>query len=376
MKRILPFFAGILLVSCNGAPKLNLTLANSDINNGKMLLKQHNETVITQPVKDGKASYNQALQSPGYYDMALVDNNKPLGSKKMFTLYLENTNYLIEPQNNSYPKIISGSKIQQQLTDYYQLESQMAGKLDARIDVMIKYLQSQEVKNMPPKQRAALYENTRKMQTERRKLEPEILTSYLKTHPNSLAAAHILAEQYLDEYASQYAGVYAMLSDSAKNTDDGIKVGNKVAALVKLLPGATAAEITGQTPDGKPFDRHTLKAKVILVEFWKSGSVLIDQNHAKMSNGIIITPRDREQFAAISVSLDTDKAAWLKNAPKNTDKWVQVTDLKGNTSPNVTNWKIKAVPTYFLLDGNWKLLQANINLIDVDQAVHDYLNKK
>ncbi len=376
MKRILPFLAGLLLASCNSNPKLSLTLSNSDISSGKMMLTQYNETVLTQPVKDGKASIEQPLQSPGYYDIVLIDDTKPLNSKKKFTLYLENTNYLIEPQNNNYPKVISGSKTQQQLTDYYQLQNQMAGKLDAKIDSMTKYLESQEVKNMPPKQRAGLYEKTRKLQTERRKLEPEILTNYLEAHPNSLAASHILAEQYLDEYASQYAAVYARLSDSAKNTDDGIKVGNKVAVLVKLLPGATAADIKGQTPDGKAFNHHDIKAKVILVEFWKSGSVVAEQNHAKMSNGLIITPRDREQFATISVSLDTDKATWLKNSPKNTAKWIQVTDLKGNASANVTNWKIKAVPTYFLLDGNWKLLQANINLIDVDQAVHDYLNKK
>ncbi|TWR28659.1 hypothetical protein FPZ42_05495 [Mucilaginibacter achroorhodeus] len=376
MKRYAFIILIAVLTACKSTPKLQLTITDKSIANGKITLSQFNETILTQNIKDGEGKVAQPLAAPGYYDIAVTDDSKPLSAKRKFTLYLENVDYNVEPQAAGYPTVTTNSKTQQQLSAYYQLENEMAGKLDHTIDSMVKYLDTREVKDMQPKERAALYAKTRDLQQQRREMEPKILTAYLKANPNSQAAAHILAEQYLDEYAQQYADVYSMLTDSAKNTDDGIKVGNKVAVLVKLIPGSVAADIVGQTTDGKPFDKKAIKAKVILVEFWKSGSPVIEQNHAKMANGLILTESDRQKFATISVSIDTDKATWLKNAPKSTDKWIQVSDLKGNESPNVANWKIKAVPTYFLLDDNWRLLQANIALQDVDQAVHDYFNKK
>jgi hypothetical protein len=53
-----------------------------------------------------------------------------------------------------------------------------------------------------------------------------------------------------------------------------------------------------------------------------------------------------------------------------------VADFKGDSSPNVANWQIKTIPAYFLVDGQWHILKANIDLADVDQFVHDYLKKK
>lgn len=376
MKPYFIIIAGVLLSACNKPSKLNLTLADKSIVGGKMMLSQFNETVLTQDIKDGLAKIEQTMPTPGYYDITVTDDSKPLSAKRKFTLYLENGDYTVEPQVTGYPKVTTSSKTQQQLGQYYKLEYEMAGKLDHTIDSMVRYLDTREVKEMDKKERAKLYEQTRNLQHDRRKMEPEILTAYLKKDPKSIAAAHIIAEQYLDEFAQEYADVYSMLTDSAKNSDDGLKVGNKVSVLVKLIPGSVAAEIVGQTPDGKAFDRKAIKAKVILVEFWKSGSPVIERNHAKMTNGLILTSSDREKFAAISVNIDTDKATWLKNAPANNEKWIQVSDLKGNESPNVANWKIKAVPTYFLLDESWHLLQSNIDLQDVDQAVHDYFNKK
>lgn len=61
----------------------------------------------------------------------------------------------------------------------------MAGKLDHTIDSMVKYLDTREVKDMQPKERAALYAKTRDLQQQRREMEPKILTAYLKANPTA-----------------------------------------------------------------------------------------------------------------------------------------------------------------------------------------------
>ncbi|MFD0795270.1 TlpA family protein disulfide reductase [Mucilaginibacter litoreus] len=367
--------AVLMLTACTSSSKLELTLNASNIRAGKLILTQYNEQVFTQSIKDGEATIDMPVQTPGYYQLTIIDEAKPLSDKRSFTIYLEDNKYKIdlEDPGSSYPQITSTSKTQQELSDYYKLENKMAGTLNHTIDSLLAYIDTREAKALPPKERTALINKTRGYQIKRRKLEPKILMEYVSKNPNSKAAAHIIAEQYIDEYAQEYATIYSKLSEEAKSTDDAIKVANKVSVLSKLVAGSIAPEITGTLPNGKLFNKESLKGKLVLVEFWKAGSEVISRNHAKMANGLILTASDRPKFAMVSVSLDNDKAAWNKAIIHGKPGWVNVSDFKGDQSPNVTNWQIKAVPVYYLLDENWKVLKAGIDLIDVDQAVHDYL---
>ncbi|WP_454804166.1 thioredoxin-like domain-containing protein [Mucilaginibacter phyllosphaerae] len=373
--RYYPLLAIALLLSACNAPKADLTFKAAGIKSGTIQLRRGNEILLTKEIKDGSAAINKPIDTPGYYNVTVIDDAKTLSAKNNFEVYLENGSYTIEPKegNKAYPVITSGSKTQQQLSDYYKVTDEMAGSLDHTIDSLLNYLDSREVRNLGKKERSALIVKTRGYQIERRKAEPGILEAYLKKHPDNTVAAHIMAQQYVDEYPAEYNTLLNKLSAEAKKTPDGQTVTDKLSLLVKLLPGSVAPNITGVTLDGKPFNKKAIKAKVILVEFWVSKSELSEQNHAKMLNSLILGDNDRKQFAMVSVSTDTDEKVWKSAIQQSNLNWPQVTDLKGDSSPNVANWKIKAVPSYFLVDGSWHILKANIDIIDVDQEVHDYL---
>jgi hypothetical protein len=366
----------LLLTACNKIPKVELNFKAAGIKTGTILLSQFKETLLSQDIKDGAATISKPIQAPGYYDITIIDNDKPLNSKTTFNIYLENGSYTIDLKPDTkegYPTITSGSKVQQQLSDYYKVENEIAGDLNRTINSSLNYLDSKEISALSKKAHSALITKTRDYQIERRKLEPKILDTYVTKHPNNVVAAHIMGQQFMDEYPVEYNNVFKKLTAEAKATEDGQKVTDKLSILVKLLPGSEAPDIAGITPDGKAFDKRSIKAKVILVEFWVSNSQLSQMNHSKILNGLIIGNNDKKNFGVVSISTDKDRDIWKRAVKTSNLNWPQVADFKGDVSPNVANWKITAVPSYFLVDSKWRIIKPNIDIATVDDEVHNYL---
>ncbi|QHS55025.1 hypothetical protein GWR56_05535 [Mucilaginibacter sp. 14171R-50] len=364
-----------LIVACNNTPKFEVTI-KSHVTNGSIILSKGKEQLLTQPLTNGSATITTPVESPRYYTLSIIDSDKPLSAKNNFEVYLENGKYIIDAKANTkgvYPEITSTSKTQQQLSDYYKTENEIAGGLNHSIDSMLVVIDSHAAREQSKKERSALFKKTRDLQTQRRKLEPKILDAYISRHPDNVVAPHIMSLQYMDEYPVEYNKLLSKLPDDAKKTSDGQSVADKLSVLVKLLPGSEAPDIIGEMPDGKEFTRLPFKGKLTLVEFWISGNRLCQLNHAKIAKGLIITDSDKKHFAVVSVSIDAYPQVWKRAVKQNNLTWPQVADFKGNNSPNVANWKITNVPRYFLVDGNWRIIKPNIDILDVDQEVHDYL---
>ena len=98
-------------------------------------------------------------------------------------------------------------------------------------------------------------------------------------------------------------------------------------------------------------------------------------NHSKILNGLIIGDSDKKRFGVVSISTDKDQDVWKRAIKTSNLNWPQVADFKGDISPNVANWKITAVPSYFLVDSKWRIIKPNIDIVTVDDEVHNYLLK-
>jgi hypothetical protein len=131
----------------------------------------------------------------------------------------------------------------------------------------------------------------------------------------------------------------------------------------------------GQTADGKPFDASTINKKLILVEFWRADNEDAGINHRNLLHDNF-TPLINKDFTVVSVSLDTVKDVWKAALAKDGMTWTQVCDLKGESSPNFTNWQIAKIPSYYLVDNNWKILYRDISYGDVALTVDSLLHPK
>ncbi|RFZ81401.1 hypothetical protein DYU05_19155 [Mucilaginibacter terrenus] len=366
----------LLLLACNKPSGLKLTVKAPEIANGIVIIKQNGQEVINEPFKNGQLNLAPQLQSPGYYTLTLFNTDKAIKNNMSYDIYLDNSEYNIEVNTanpDTYPKIETASATQRELSEYYAGEYKATSRIVEQIDSAKRRLATNEVSRLSKSERNKLYESARALQKKQRELQLDVLKQYVDKHPKTAIGAHIMANQYFVEDPAAYYAIFQKLSDSIKNSDDGLNISNKLMPLVNMIAGAEAPQITGNTPDGKPFNKKQVGNKVILVEFWEPDNDMSQLTHERIVPGIILTPADRKYFSVVSVSVGDDAAAWKKAIKGNHVAWVQVSDNKGDASPNVSSWGIKKLPAFFLLDKNWKILKPNIAFEEVDTEVHEYL---
>jgi hypothetical protein len=372
---LLAFFA----VGCNKDKRGEITFAGSTpgIKNGVFIVKTLGDsTAYGQNIKDGKLPENKhLLKEPGYYNMNITDEDNN-DNHEPFEVYLEKGTYTIQTEQGKlykYPKITSPSKIQEQLSAFYSLSDKLV--VDTRLQ--IKQL-NDELKAKGNSMAKSDYVNLlgRISEAENKMLQNNVLAfkEFLKQYPESEISTHLMEKlNYEDDPASYYA-IYKTLTPAAKNTDEGKEIGDKLSHLIKLVVGVKAPAIYGKTPAGKTFDSTTMHKKLLLVDFWRAGNDFSRQNHEKMIT-LLSNVKDKSSFGILSVSLDSKPDWWTTAIKDDHMDWPQVSDLKGDDSPNAVNWSITSIPTYYLLDSHWVIVERNINIANVDFEVSDYLQK-
>ncbi|MDF2434252.1 MAG: hypothetical protein JWP44_3883 [Mucilaginibacter sp.] len=377
MKHLYILLTAFLLTGCIKRASVEFAGTTPGIKNGVFIVKTAGDsTLYGENIKDGKFTMAaKQLKYPDYYRMNITDNDNN-DTHEPFEIYLEDGKYVIETQAGQlykYPKITSPSKIQDQLSAFYTLTD----KLSLDVQNEIKQLKN-DVKtkgnSLSPAAYTALLNKLTLAENNLRANNVNAFSQFVKQYPNSVVSAHLMSKlNYEDDPVSFYA-IYKTLTQEAKNTDEGKEIGEKLSHLVKLMPGVKAPSISGNTPDGKPFDPKAVNGKVILVDFWRASNTISRQNHQRMKD-IISQFKNKNDLQVVSISLDT-KADWWKTAVnEDSIDWPQVSDLKGDDSPNAANWSVTTIPTYYLLDSKWNIIERNIDIGSVYLETSDYLKK-
>lgn len=369
--------AAVVLSGCIKSTTIEFSGTTPGIKDGVFVVKTTGDsTVYGENIKDGKfkASKHQ-LKYPDYYMMNIIDNNNN-DNHEPYEVYLEPGTYIIETEEGKlfkYPKITSMSKIQNELSAYYNLSNKMNEASQKEVSEIKDEIKKKQ-NSSSQVEYTQLLNKLGAAETSAASSNVATFKEFVKENPNSVASAHIMSKlNYEDDPVSFYA-VFQTLSETAKNSDDGKEIGDKLGHLIKLIAGATAPTIAGKTSDGKTFDAKTINKKVILIDFWRAGNEISRQNHQQIID-ILGDPKIRANMAVVSISLDTKLDWWTTAIDQDHLTWTNISDLKGDDSPNAANWSITKIPTYYLLDRNWKIIDRDISMSNVNFEVTDYLKK-
>lgn len=122
-------------------------------------------------------------------------------------------------------------------------------------------------------------------------------------------------------------------------------------------------DIVLATPDGDSVSISSLRGKVVLVEFWKSSSVICTEENCYYFEPIYQEYKDKG-FEVYAVSLDTNREDWVNGIERDKLPWIQVSDLIGDDSPLVDLCNIEhidSLPATYLLDQNGRVIDKNVN---------------
>jgi thiol-disulfide isomerase/thioredoxin len=136
-----------------------------------------------------------------------------------------------------------------------------------------------------------------------------------------------------------------------------------------LLLGEVAPNIQVYDPGGKPITLHDVESDYLVIYFWDSECSFCRQATPKLKEAY--RNLRSESVKVFSVNTETDREKWLSVISDYDVDWIHVNDVQ-NRSGFRDKYNIYAIPQFFILDKNKKILAKDIAAEHIEQFIrHD-----
>lgn len=314
----------------------------------KVLLYQNNELLDSAFLDEsGEFKFSRVSPEPEFFNLSIGDHGATFiaqnGDELAFT-------FDIAAPTTEYT--VSGSEESEKLREFNQISSKYT-----KIFVAIQDEFVQKVSANP-----ALQDSLNK-----------VLSPRFEENLNAYSQA---ALDFGNKNINSLAGFYAMGTlDQVKFEQDLIGYAEKIkgkfpknAAVSQFLKrmeavkpvsiGAMAPAFEMSTPEGKVVRLADFKGKYVLLDFWAAWCGPCRKENPNIVR--LFNQYKDKNFTVLGVSLDDDKADWLKAVKDDGLTWTHVSELKRWESPIVNLYKIESIPASFLLDPQGKIIAKNL----------------
>ncbi len=198
------------------------------------------------------------------------------------------------------------------------------------------------------------------------------LIERIKSNPDKVESIRLI--QRIDIQNPDYKelnSLFKTLDKKVRKTTQGKYLQHYIEALEKSSPGKKAPGITQFDVAGEPYGLQNLKGKYVLISFWASWNKL-SRDEIPAYKALYKEFKDRN-FEILTVSFDSDFAAWKKYIADNDLGWKHISDLQNMNNGAALTYSIKSIPQNVLVDPDGIIVARNLQGEELKSKLHELL---
>jgi peroxiredoxin len=165
----------------------------------------------------------------------------------------------------------------------------------------------------------------------------------------------------------EHSGIAIFKSEIAQAMQSQSQANSAASALLNQ----PAPDLTMTDANGKKISISDFKGKYLLVDFWASWC-----GPCRQENPNVVAAYNKfknKNFTILGVSLDEDKAAWMKAVKDDHLAWTQMSDLKQWESAAISTYHFDGIPFNVLIDPQGKVIAESLRGEELEQKLNEVL---
>ncbi len=327
-------------------------------------------TLDSVTLQNGNFEFKGTIQAPAGATITISHNGKPfneLHKRDELNIYLEAKPMVLTPADSIANATIPNSQIND---DDKKLQAALKPSSQKYSQLYKEYRATS-----PDSQKSATFQ--KRMQEREDAIEQEknvVELDFIKNNPQSMISLFTL-----EEYAGpvpdgeKIAPYFNSLSAEVKDSPRGKKYNIYISVIMRTAVGKPAPEFSQPDTAGKQIALSSYRGKYVLLDFWASWC-----HPCRAENPVVVAAFNKyhpKGLEILSVSLDDNRASWVKAILQDKLPWAQVSDLKYWKSEVSELYGVRAIPQNFLIAPDGKIVAKNLRGNELETKLEEVFNK-